>query len=236
MKGLSASKLRELDALAKKIGLEERILIENASSNLFKVIDKLNLGKKVLVISGRGNNGADVLSCARKLCSSGYRIEVVVLGEKKLNPEASFQKDVLREIGYPSYSLKKDNIPELKELFKDKDFILEGILGIGVKGKVSPFLGEVISLINESNKKVVSCDVPSGLSPDEGEVLGNAIRADYTVTFIAPKLGFYLNQGPSLCGKIFVVDIGISREILEGLTKVCTKKDSTAIKFFPNSR
>lgn len=219
MKGLSASKLRELDDAAKEIGLEERILIENASSNLFKVIDRLNLGKKVLVISGRGNNGADVLSCARKFCSSGYRVEVVVLGEKELGPEASFQRGVLQEIGCPLYSLKKDNTSKLKELFEDKDFILEGILGIGVKGEVSPFLGKVISFINASNKKVVSCDIPSGLSPDGGEVLGSAIRADYTVTFIAPKLGFYLNQGPNLCGKIFVVDIGISRKILERLAK-----------------
>lgn len=236
MKGLSASKLRELDALAKKIGLEERILIENASSNLFKVIDRLNLGKKVLVISGRGNNGADVLSCARKLSSSGYDVAVAIISEKELGPEASFQKRVLERIGCQISPFNNNNISELKKLFEDRDFILEGILGIGVKGEVSPFLGEVINLINESNKKVVSCDVPSGLSPDEGEVLGSAIRADYTVTFIAPKLGFYLNQGPSLCGKIFVVDIGISREILEGLAKVCTKKDSTAIKFFPNSR
>ena len=99
MKGLSASKLRELDDAAKEIGLEERILIENASSNLFKVIDRLNLGKKVLVISGRGNNGADVLSCARKFCSSGYKVEVVVLGENELGLEASFQRGVLQELG-----------------------------------------------------------------------------------------------------------------------------------------
>ena len=236
MKGLSASKLREMDALAKKIGLEERILIENASSNLFKVIDRLNLGKKVLVISGRGNNGADVLSCARKLCSSGYEVEVVVLGEKELSPEASFQKGVLKRIRCQISSFNNNNISELKKLFEDRDFILEGILGIGAKGELSPFLKEAIGLINESGKKIVSCDIPSGLSPDQGVTLGQAIKADYTVTFIAPKLGFYLNQGPSLCGKIFVVDIGISREILEGLAKVCTKKDSTAIKFFPNSR
>lgn len=219
MKGLSASKLRELDDLAKEIGLGERILIENASSNLFKVIDRLNLGKKVLIISGRGNNGADVLSCARKFCSSGYDVEAVVLREKELGPEVSFQRSILQKIGCPLYSLKKDNTPELKELLEDKDFILEGILGIGIKGEVSPFLGEVISFVNESNKKVVSCDIPSGLSPDRGEILGSAVRADYTVTFIAPKLGFYLNQGPILCGKIFVVDIGISREILERVAK-----------------
>ncbi len=60
MRGSSVTKLRKLDDMAIEIGLDGRILIENASSNLFKIIDKLNLGKKVLVISGRGNNGADV--------------------------------------------------------------------------------------------------------------------------------------------------------------------------------
>ena len=215
MKSLPVNKLRRLDALAKEIGLEERILIENASSNLFKVIDRLNLGKKVLVVSGRGNNGADVLSCARKLFSSGYDVMAAIVSEKELGQEASFQKRVLERIGCQVSSFNNNNISELKKLFEDRDFILEGILGIGVRGEVSPFLREAIDLINESGKKIISCDIPSGLSPDEGAVLGRAIRADYTVTFIAPKSGFYLNQGPNLCGKISVVDIGISRDILE---------------------
>ncbi len=215
MKSLPVNKLRRLDALAKEIGLEERILIENASSNLFKVIDRLNLGKKVLVVSGRGNNGADVLSCARKLFSSGYDVMAAIVSEKELGQEVSFQKRVLERIGCQVSSFNNNNISELKKLFEDRDFILEGILGIGVRGEVSPFLREAIDLINESGKKIISCDIPSGLSPDEGAVLGRAIRADYTVTFVVPKLGFYLNQGPNLCGKISVVDIGISRDILE---------------------
>lgn len=219
MKGLSASKLRELDNLAKKIGLEERILIENASSNLFEVINRLNLGKKALVISGRGNNGADVLSCARKLSSSGYDVAVAVVSEKELGPEASFQKGVLEGISCQISSFNNNNISELKKLFEDRDFILEGILGIGAKGELSPFLKEAVGLINESGKKIVSCDIPSGLSPDQGVALGQAIKADYTVSFIAPKLGFYLNQGPNLCGEISIVDIGISRSILEELIK-----------------
>ena len=219
MKGLSASRLRELDDMAKKIGLEEKILIENASNNLFRVIDKLNLGKKVLVISGRGNNGADVLSCARKLSSSGYDLAVAIVSEKELGPQASFQKGVLERIGCQIFSFNNNNISELKKLFEDRDFILEGILGIGVKGELSPFLKEAIGLINESGKKIVSCDIPSGLSPDQGIALGQAVKADYTVSFIAPKLGFYLNQGPNLCGEISIVDIGISRSILEELIK-----------------
>ncbi len=215
MKSLALNRIRELEVKAKELGLDERILIENASSNLFKVVDSLNLGKRALIISGRGNNGADVLSCARKLASAGYDVVIVVLEDKELGPEAYFQKNLLVKIGCQLHSLKSDNVFKLKEFFRNRDFILEGILGTGAKGEVSPFLREAIDLINESGKKIISCDIPSGLSPDEGAVLGRAIRADYTVTFIAPKSGFYLNQGPNLCGKISVVDIGISRDILE---------------------
>ncbi|MFH1519818.1 MAG: NAD(P)H-hydrate epimerase [Candidatus Omnitrophota bacterium] len=219
MDGLSINKLRELEALAKKIGLEERILIENASSNLFKVIDSLGLGKRALVISGRGNNGADVLSCARKLVSNGYDVVIAVLEDKELGAETIFQRDLLAKIGCRIRSITSSNTFKLKKLFGDRDFILEGILGIGVKGEVSPFLREVIDLVNESGRKVVSCDIPSGLSPDQGVILGSAIRADYTITFIAAKRGFFLNPGKDLCGKVLVVDIGISEEILQTLAK-----------------
>jgi len=212
---LNVKDLRALEQKAKDLGLDEKILIENASSNLFAAIDELNLGKSLLIVAGRGNNGADVLSCARKLYSRGYTVIVAVLEEKELGAQSFFQKNILSKINIPIYSIKKNNIGKLRDLSKDTDFILEGILGIGLEGEVVPFFKEVISVINNSGKKIVSCDIPSGLSPDEGVVLGAAIKADYTVTFIAPKKGFFLNQGPASCGKIIVVDIGISKEILE---------------------
>tara|TARA_B100000315_G_C14537511_1_gene569201 strand:+ start:249 stop:911 length:663 start_codon:yes stop_codon:yes gene_type:complete len=213
--GLSVSDLRALDDKAKKLGLDERLLIENASSNLFTIIDSLNLGKKVVVVSGRGNNGADVLSCSRKLLSRGYAPQVIVLENKPLGNQAQFQKSILEKIGVSPVSINEKNIKEFKNLLANCDFILEGILGIGLKGQLDQFFKTVISLINESNKPIVSCDIPSGLSADRGVILDVAVKADYTVSFIAPKKGFFLADGPKICGKIFVVDIGISRQVLE---------------------
>lgn len=214
MEGLSVDQIRKLDGQAKRLGLSEALLIENASSNLFEAIKGLELGKKVFVVAGRGNNGADVLSCARKLASRGFEVKIAILAEKPLGQEALRQEQILEKSGLPLLWLANNNLDELKREIKLCDFILEGILGVGIKGEVSPLIGRVISNINKGGKRVVSCDIPSGLSPDEGAILGEAIRADYTVSFIAAKKGFFLNQGSKCCGKILIVDIGISKEML----------------------
>jgi NAD(P)H-hydrate epimerase len=213
-KGLPVKQIREVEQRAKDIGLEERILIENASSNLFEVINGLNLGTNVLVVAGRGNNGADVLSCARKLASHGYDTKVIIVKEKELGEEVLFQKDVLEKVGISVCVLDDTNVDEFSAFLKKRDFILEGILGIGIRGEVSPFLKKIIGFINDSGKRIVSCDIPSGLCPDDGKVLGEAVRADYTITFIADKEGFFSREGKDLCGKVFVVDIGVSKELL----------------------
>ena len=213
--GLSVAEIRTLEERAKQLGLDERLLIENASSNLANTIDSLQLGKKVLVVAGGGNNGADVLACSRKLKSLGYEVKAVVLEEKPLGQEAQWQRLLLEKLGISIIAITNADISLLRQLAKDQDFILDGIIGIGIKGEVSPYAKKIITALNESKKKIVACDVPSGLSADEGVILGAAIQAQYTVTFIAEKKGFFLNQGPSVCGRIIVVDIGIGRNDLE---------------------
>ena len=215
MKSLSVDQIGKLDDRAKRLGLDETLLIENASSNLFEVIKSLELGQKVFVVAGRGNNGADVLSCARKLASRGFEVKIAVLEEKPLGKEVLRQKLILEKLGLPLFRVTADSLDRFQQEVKVCDFVLEGILGVGIKGVVSRFLGEVIATVNQSSKKIISCDIPSGLSPDEGVILGEAIKADYTVSFIAPKKGFFLNQGPEYCGQVFVVDIGIAKEMLE---------------------
>ncbi len=211
---LSVEKIRILEQKAKELGFQERTLIENASSSLLSIIESFRLDKNVLVIAGRGNNGADVLSCARKLAAKKYKVIVAVLEEKPLGKEALFQKKVLEKIKIPVYSFNERNINDMKIFLKDKCFVLEGILGSGVKNEVSGFFKKAIQLINNSGKPVVSCDIPSGLHPDKGIVLGKAVKADYTVSFIAYKRGFFINQGPNYTGKIVIADIGISKEAL----------------------
>ncbi|MDD5194524.1 MAG: NAD(P)H-hydrate epimerase [Candidatus Omnitrophica bacterium] len=216
-KSLPLSKILKLEEKAKMLGFSERLLIENASSNLTEAICSLGLGEKILVVAGKGNNGADSLAAARKLISRGFRVKVVIIKEKELNAEVLFQKSLLVRTGCPLRIITPGNTKVLKKFLKTNDCVLDGILGIGIKGRVPTFLKQVIGLINASKKIIIACDIPSGLSPEAGLVCGAAIKADYTITFLAPKRGFFLNHGPHCCGKIIVVDIGLSQSLLEKL-------------------
>ncbi|MCM8756612.1 MAG: NAD(P)H-hydrate epimerase [Candidatus Omnitrophica bacterium] len=203
-------RIRQFEQKAYQLGLSERILIENASTNMLNIIEKLNLGKSLLIVAGRGNNGADVLSCARKMIAKGFILDIVVLGEKPPNQECGFQIGVLQKLNVNINFIKDvDELSLLNKLLEKKDFVLDGLLGIGIKGEVSSLIKRVMERINESKKIVVSCDIPSGLDPQTGKILGEAIKSTFTITFIAPKKGFFLNDGPNLCGKIHLTDIGI---------------------------
>ena len=85
------------------------------------------------------------------------------------------------------------------------DLIVDAIFGIGLKSSIKePFL-EMINYLNRLNLPILAVDVPSGLSADTGEVMGAAIKADLTVTFVAPKKGFAKSK--AFTGKIIVRDI-----------------------------
>jgi NAD(P)H-hydrate epimerase len=91
--------------------------------------------------------------------------------------------------------------------------IVDAILGTGLSKNVSGKLSEVISLLNKSNIPIISVDIPSGISSDNGRVMGAAVRADYTVSFGLPKRGHLLYPGAEYTGKLFVEDIGFPKEL-----------------------
>jgi len=131
---LSTKEIREPDAKAIKAGFSEMVLIENASSNMCCLIDNFDLGTKVLAVAGRGNNGADTLACARKLANRGYRVYAVVVSDKDINSECSFQSDVLKRLGIHVDFINGDyGIARINKLLQKVDFVIDGIFGIGVK-------------------------------------------------------------------------------------------------------
>ena len=91
----------------------------------------------------------------------------------------------------------------------DFNLIVDALLGTGISGDVREPYTSTINAINGSGLPVLSVDIPSGLDCDTGEILGVCVKAERTVTFILPKVGFTKASGPDMCGIVTVADIGV---------------------------
>lgn len=208
-----------LDENSSYLGVERRILMENAGAEVARFIRSLLdevAGKSVVVFAGLGNNGGDALVVARHLAIEGAKVRVVLLGEPsrirteeaRRNWEAvermsvTIEKFVVRET---------EDLIDLKGLVLGADVIVDGILGTGIRGELREPISSAVDLINESRAITVSIDVPSGVDPDTGAVPSKFVCADYTVTLHGPK-PFIDALQESLIGKVIVRSIGAPPE------------------------
>lgn len=201
--------MRELDRSAvERFGIAEEILMENAGqAAYFTILSHIGVcGKKFLVICGAGNNGGDGFVVARKLLSSGGSVQVVLLGDPgKYQGAARINLDIALALGIDTGPF--DELKTFKRQLADSDVVVDAIFGTGLVRVVEGKYRDVINAVNTSRKKVVSIDIPSGISGDTGQVMGTAIKADYTITFGLPKLGNLFYPGCRLCGELFVTHI-----------------------------
>jgi len=215
--------LRILDSKAKDIlGIPENILIENASRGILEALKEENiLPRCACIFAGRGNNGADSLALARHLLNRNVDLDVfLVLNGGSCNKEVQFQLQILEKIidkrRIKTLNNKEDLISLVTDI-KSKDLIIDGMFGIGFRPPLDSFYKDLFVVINNNSRKTIAVDIPSGLSADDGLVDETAIRADTTVTFVSPKIGFFTGEGPEYTGKILVKDIGISPDALKKL-------------------
>jgi hydroxyethylthiazole kinase-like uncharacterized protein yjeF len=209
MKVAKVDEMKDLDRRAtEEFGISEDLLMENAGQAVyFVMLQELGIkNNKFVVFCGGGNNGGDGLVVARKIHSNGGEVKVFLLDdEAKFRGAAKKNFEIVSRmpIEMSRVSSIDSAIPELL----DCDAIVDAIFGTGVVRKVSGIYKDVIQLINESQSTVFSVDIPSGINGDTGEVMGVAVKADYTVTFGLPKLGNMLYPGYEHCGKLYVSHI-----------------------------
>ena len=210
MKIASVSEIRMLDKKAEDFGLTSEILMENAGNAAFYTIEKEMTGvkdKRFVLFAGTGNNGGDGFVVARKLASSGAIVSVFLIGEEgKLKGVAL--KNYKRLNGFPveKYNIKFfDRITEMS-VFRC-DAIIDAVFGIGISREIKGIYKEIIQGINISGKPVFSIDIPSGINGDTGEIMGIAVKANYTITFGLPKRGSFIYPGADYTGKLYVSHI-----------------------------
>jgi len=209
MKVSRVDEMRNLDRRAmEEFGISDDLLMENAGQAVYFVILK-EFGiknKKFAIFCGIGNNGGDGLVVARKIHSNGGEATIFLLDdEAKFKGIARRNFEIVSKM--PIEISKVSSIESVKSAVLDSDAIVDAIFGTGLTREVSGIYKDAIQLINESKKTVFSVDIPSGINGDTGEVMGTAVKANYTITFGLPKIGNMLYPGYDRCGKLYVSHI-----------------------------
>jgi len=138
---------------------------------------------------------------------------VVICGSReKVKGDAKINLDILERLGQPIEQLNLifGNVPaQVKTFAADADMVVDGLFGTGLGGQLSDEYKQLIETINACDCPILAVDIPSGLDCDSGQPLGTAIRASYTVTFVAVKKGFASGSAAQYTGEIFVASIGV---------------------------
>ena len=164
-------------------------------------------GHGVLVIAGPGNNGGDAFVVARHLKSWWHKVSVLFMGDAaKLSADAQAAYTAWRGAGGGILT----ELPAPQRW----DLIVDGLFGIGLQRALTAQHAAVVTAINAMGSRVLALDVPSGLDSDSGRVLGCAIRADLTATFIGLKPGLLTLNGPDHCGRIELCTLDIAAAAL----------------------
>jgi len=214
---MSRDEVRAFDRWAiDTLGLPGVVLMENAGRSCAELIkDKLkHISKpKVCIFCGTGNNGGDGSVIARHLINSGFNVVVVLCGDRdKVKGDAKINLDVLERLGQ---SIEKLDIHDagvnsrIEELAAGADMLVDAVFGTGLTGQLSNEYKVLIESINAQNRPILAVDIPSGLDCDTGQPLGAAIKASYTVTFVAVKKGFTASTAAQYTGEVFVASIGV---------------------------
>jgi len=218
---LTRAEARKLDETAMKdYGIAGLVLMENAGAAVAR--EGLSAfretgAEKVVVICGRGNNGGDGFVAARHLLSSGIPTSVFLLCRKE---DLHSPSDALTNLAILERMVARGAAPEVVELptvaslprlsdeLSRRAVVIDSILGTGLTGEVRDPAASAVELVNSSDAFVISVDIPSGLDADEGVPLGEAVRADVTVTFVAEKAGFAKASAREYLGRVVVAEIG----------------------------
>ena len=214
-KVITTREMRALETNAGYFDLSLLQLMENAGHHVAQEISTKFPSRKtrITVFCGLGGNGGDGFVAARHLISLGYPVHIVVAGEGTCITHEAARRNwlVLQSLRNPELVTEVRDSSQALEV--KADVVVDALLGTGLKGIPRQPTLSLIKAMNGMSAFRLAVDVPSGLDSDSGEVLGEVVRADMTVTFHKPKPG--LLKAKDHVGELLVRDIGVPKD-LEG--------------------
>ncbi len=206
----TAAQVRELDRIAiEEHGMAATELMERAGRAVYQAMcSRWPRVRHIAVFCGAGNNAGDGYVLARLARAGGLTVQVVAVYDP------AGLKGAARE-AWARAVAEGVPIEPLSGLHMERaELLVDALLGTGLQRPLEGVYREVVERMNGCGAPILAVDVPSGLDADTGAVLGAAVEAEATLTFIGRKIGLYTGEGPACAGQVLFDDLGVPAEVL----------------------
>lgn len=163
------------------------------------------------MLCGPGNNGGDGYAAAVLLAARGVSVAIYATGSPRAGSDAETARSRWQGAVEPISSYKP----------APGRVVIDALFGAGLDRPMTGDAADAAQRCRAAGTTVLAVDLPSGLSGASGIALGEAFRADVTVTFARRKPGHLLADGPARCGEVLVVDIGIPDRVVDATGANC---------------
>ncbi len=174
--------------------------------------------RNIAVICGSGNNGGDGYVFASEALGAGFDVEVRFTNEPK-TMDARIAREKYQNRGGRLVPDRFDS--ECSEF----DVVIDALLGIGLNKQIAGRMADAVNVINQTAKRVMSLDIPTGVDSDTGALAGPAVWADATVTFISPKIGLLSFPASEYVGRLFIDTLDAPKDVYAKVGNVANLVD-----------
>lgn len=207
----NSSQIKELERIAiQQYDISGFELMSRAGYQIFECLQqRYPAARTVAVFCGCGNNAGDGYVLAGLALAVGWSVCVYSL----CDPE-QLKGDALT--AYRNYQQNNGEVLLYQaDLPINADVLVDALFGTGLARAITGIYADAVEVINKSRLPVIAVDIPSGLNADTGNVMGCAVKADCTVTFIALKQGLFTGQAGEYCGEIFYASLAVPEQVLQ---------------------
>lgn len=204
----TAAQVRDFDRRAiADFGLAGATLMERAGQAAWDLLRATwPQARRIVVLTGTGNNGGDGFVVARLAADAGCEVAVLQLGDReRLRGDALSNAQRWAQMG-GSWQAYDGQLPAA-------DVIVDAMLGTGLERDVTGSWRQAIAAVNQGGSPCLAIDVPSGLNADSGAIMGDAVRAALTISFIGLKVGLFTADGPDCAGTIRFDSLGVPAKV-----------------------